>query len=57
MKFYETKLLRQMFSSVYGLVFTLAVPFPSQATVLQVHHAIKIPMPDGDNAKASVWDI
>ena len=57
MTFYETKLLGQICSSDYGLVFTLAVPFYSQATVLQVHHAIKIPMPDGDNAKASVWDI
>ena len=53
MKYYETKLLRQVVSSECGLVFTLAVPFCSQSTVLQVYHAIKISLPDKHNAKAS----
>ena len=57
MTYYETKLLRQKVPSGFGLNFTLAVPISSQATVLPLYHAIKIPMPDKDNAKAAVWAI
>ena len=55
---YETKFLRQKFSPDFGLNFTpISVPISSQATVLPIYHAINIPMPDKDNAKAAVWAI
>ena len=54
--YYETKLSRQAVPSEFELVFTLAVPFCSKATVLQVYHAIKSPMLNKDNANASLWD-
>ena len=57
MTYYETKLLRQVISTEFSLVFTLAIPFSSQSTILQVYHAIQIPMPDSHSSKASVWDI
>ena len=57
MTYREPKLLRQVVSSDFGLVLTLAVPFSSQATVLQMYHAIKIPMPDKNEAKAYLRDI
>ena len=48
--------MRQVVSSKFGDVFTLAIPFFRKATVLKVHHAIKNPMLDKYNAKDSVWD-
>ena len=57
MTYYETKLLRQVVSSDFGLIFTMAIPFSSQATVLKVYHAVQVPMPDPNTPKASVWDI
>ena len=55
--YYETKLLRQVVLSKFGLVFTLEIPFFSKTTLLKVHHAIENPMLDKYNAKDSVWDI
>ena len=46
MTYYETKLLRQVVSSDFGLIFTMAILFSSQATVLKVYHAVQVPMPD-----------
>ena len=51
----ETKLVTQVEAIESGLILTLAIPMASKSTVMNVVHAIPIPMPDGDTGKALVW--
>ena len=57
MTYYETKLLRQVVSLDFGLIFTMEITFSSQATVLRGYHAVQVSMPDPNTPKASVGDI
>ena len=55
LSYYETKLVTQVEAIDAGLILTLAIPMASKSTVMNVLHAIPIPMPDGDTGKALVW--
>ena len=55
LSYYETKLVTQVEANESGLILTLAIPMASKSTVMNVLHAIPIPMPDGDTGKALVW--
>ena len=55
LSYYETKLVTQVEAIESGLILTLAIPMASKSTVMNVLHAIPIPMPDGDTGKALVW--
>ena len=57
MSYYETKLVSQVVSTDFGLLFTLLIPFSSESTVLDLFHAIPIPMPPDDSLTATVWEI
>ena len=57
MSYYETKLVSQVVSTDFGLLFTLQIPFSSESTVLDVFHAIPIPMPPDDSLTGTVWEI
>ena len=54
LSYYETKLVTQVKAIDAGLLLTLAIPM-AKSTVMNVLHAIPIPMPDGDTGKALVW--
>ena len=55
--YYETALLTQVTTSEVGLQCTLSIPFASRETILNVFHAIPIPMPTRGSSKATIWDI
>ena len=55
LSYYETKLVTQVEAIESGLILTLAIPMASKSTVMNLLHAIPIPMPDGDTGKALVW--
>ena len=57
MSYYETKLFSNVISTDFGLMFTLSIPFSAGETVLDVFHAIPLPMPTTDSIRATIWDL
>ena len=57
MSYYETKLVSNVISTDFGLMFTLSIRFSSGETVLDVFHAIPLPMPTTDSIRATMWDL
>ena len=56
--YYETKILRKVDIVDDGMYFTLAIPFVTAATVLNLYKAVPIPMPnDGTDGHASQYII
>ena len=51
LSYYETKLVTQVEAIDAGLLLTLAIPMASKSTVMNVLHAIPIPVPDGIRVK------
>ena len=49
MSYYETKLVSHVVSTNFGLLFALLILFSLESTVLDVFHAIPIPMPPDDS--------
>ena len=55
LSYYESQLVTNVVPTKAGLMLTLAIPMASRTTVLNVLHAIPIPMPDGDSGRAFMW--
>ena len=55
LSYYESKLVTNVVPTKAGLMLTLAIPMASRTTVLNVLHAIPIPMPDGQSGRAFLW--
>ena len=57
MSYYETKHVLNVISTDFGLMFTVSIPFSSGETILDVFHAIPLPMLTTDSIRATMWDL
>jgi hypothetical protein len=55
--YYSLDLVRHVTVGREGIVIGLAIPFSSGSSMLKVHQAISLPMIDGGEEAATVWDI